>query len=219
MEPISFVAASAEEAVAQIRARLGPEAVVLNVRPLPAQGLARLWQKPMIEVLAYCPESPPAPAAPLSEALAEFRQRLGQIEQHVKSPAGKNGGRPGRPAGIRRSHCPFGLRGLAHRRGAAKDRPAAASCPARSGRSAAAAWRDSARLARGGNRAGARLSGGRLAALPAVPGAFGACGDRAGGVGQNDVPLQMAYPGGVGGRAVWRGCGVWTAPQPTWRNR
>ena len=51
MQPTSFIAASAEEAVAQIRAKLGPEAVVLNVRPLPANGLARLWQKPMIEVL------------------------------------------------------------------------------------------------------------------------------------------------------------------------
>jgi flagellar biosynthesis protein FlhF len=89
MEPIAFVAASAEEAVAQIRARLGPEAVVLNVRPLPAQGLARLWQKPMIEVLAYRPESAAAPTAPLSDALAEFRQRLDQIEQHVNAPAGR----------------------------------------------------------------------------------------------------------------------------------
>ena len=89
MEPIAFVAASVEEAVAQIRARLGPEAVVLHVRPLPAQGLARLWQRPMIEVLAHRPETAVAPTAPLSQALAEFRQRLDQIEQHVKSPAGK----------------------------------------------------------------------------------------------------------------------------------
>jgi len=91
MEPVAFVAASAEEAVAQIRARLGPEAVVLNVRPLPAQGLARLWQKPMIEVLAYRPETPPAPpvAPPLADALEEFRQRLNEIEQHVKTPAPK----------------------------------------------------------------------------------------------------------------------------------
>jgi len=97
MEPIAFVAASAEEAVAQIRARLGPEAVVLNVRPLPAHGLARLWQKPMIEVLAYRPEPAPAPAAPVSQALAEFRQRLDQIEQHVKSPAGKTEAGPAAP--------------------------------------------------------------------------------------------------------------------------
>jgi flagellar biosynthesis protein FlhF len=94
MEPVAFVAASAEEAVAQIRARLGPEAVVLNVRPLPAHGLARLWQKPMIEVLAYRPESAPPSAPPISQALAEFRQRLDQIEQHVKSPAAKTEAAP-----------------------------------------------------------------------------------------------------------------------------
>src|SRR5580704_7646040 len=89
MQPISFTAETAEEAVAQIRARLGPEAVVLNVRPLPANGLARLWQKPMIEVLAYRPETPAPEAAPLSQTLAEFRQRLDQIELQVKTPAGK----------------------------------------------------------------------------------------------------------------------------------
>lgn len=89
MEPIAFVAASAEEAVAQIRARLGPEAVVLHVRPLPANGLARLWQKPMIEVLAHRPQTPPGEAAPVSQALEEFRQRLDQIEQQVKTPPGK----------------------------------------------------------------------------------------------------------------------------------
>src|SRR5580698_10043470 len=87
MQPESFIAASAEEAVAQIRAKLGPEAVVLNVRPLPPNGLARLWQKPMIEVLAYLPETPaPAPSptsAPVTEALAEFRQQLDEIRQQV----------------------------------------------------------------------------------------------------------------------------------------
>ena len=86
-QPIPFIAASPEEAVAQIRARLGPDAVVLNVRPLKAPGLARLWQKPMIEVVACRPE-PPAPAAPppppLTEALAEVRQELEEIKQQVE---------------------------------------------------------------------------------------------------------------------------------------
>ncbi len=85
MQPTSFIAASAEEAVAQIRAKLGPEAVVLNVRPLPANGLARLWQKPMIEVLACRQEAPATPEAPLSEALAEFRQQLHEIRQQVEN--------------------------------------------------------------------------------------------------------------------------------------
>ena len=87
MQPIPFTAASAEEALTQIRARLGPEAVVLNVRRLPMNGLARLWQKPSIEVLAYKPEAPaPEPdIAPISEALAEFRQQLLDIKQQVES--------------------------------------------------------------------------------------------------------------------------------------
>jgi flagellar biosynthesis protein FlhF len=86
IQPIPFIAASAEEAVAQIRARLGSDAVVLNVRPLKPPGLARFWQKPMIEVVAYRPEppAPPAPApAPVNEALAEFRQELEEFRQQV----------------------------------------------------------------------------------------------------------------------------------------
>ncbi len=82
MQPVPFIAASAEEAVAQIREKLGPDAVVLNVRPLPANGLARLWQKPMIEVLAHRPEPAPA-AAPVPDALAEFRQQLEEIKHQV----------------------------------------------------------------------------------------------------------------------------------------
>src|SRR5580698_10324695 len=87
MQPVPFTAASAEEALTQIRAKLGPEAVVLNVRRVPSNGLARLWQKPMIEVLAYKPQAP-APeteTAPISEALAEFRQQLQEIKQQVEN--------------------------------------------------------------------------------------------------------------------------------------
>jgi flagellar biosynthesis protein FlhF len=94
MQPIPFTAASAEEAVAQIRAKLGPEAVVLNVRPLPANGLARLWQKPMIEVLAYRPETPVVETTPVVEALAEFRQQLHDIKQQVENHSSKTESEP-----------------------------------------------------------------------------------------------------------------------------
>ncbi|HET7624109.1 MAG TPA: hypothetical protein VFM25_02500 [Verrucomicrobiae bacterium] len=87
MSPVPFIASSAEEAVSQIRARLGPEAVVLNVRPLPANGLARLWQKPLIEVLAYLPESKKNDTQPIAEALLEFQEQLNEIKQHVKNSA------------------------------------------------------------------------------------------------------------------------------------
>ncbi|HZM03964.1 MAG TPA: hypothetical protein VFC44_13210 [Candidatus Saccharimonadales bacterium] len=88
MQPVPFLAASAEEAVALIRARLGPEAIVLNVRRLPANGLARLWQKPMIEVLASLPETEPEAepeSTALSETLAEFRQQLEEIKFQVEN--------------------------------------------------------------------------------------------------------------------------------------
>jgi flagellar biosynthesis protein FlhF len=52
---IPFIANSAQDAVAQIRAQLGPQAVVVHVRPLPPKGLARLWARPRFEVLAHRP--------------------------------------------------------------------------------------------------------------------------------------------------------------------
>ena len=54
MEIIPFVARTAAEAFARIQSQMGPDAVVLNVRQLPVTGIARLWKKPHIEVLA-CP--------------------------------------------------------------------------------------------------------------------------------------------------------------------
>jgi len=62
MNLIPFTASSAVEAVQQIRERLGPEAVVVHVRPLPAEGWARLWRGPKFEVLAYRPERQPGKA-------------------------------------------------------------------------------------------------------------------------------------------------------------
>jgi flagellar biosynthesis protein FlhF len=78
---IPFVAESAEDAVAQIRQKLGPEAVVVNVRQLPAEGITRLWKAPRIEVLAYRPD-PQAPPAfdPLHELKQELQALRSQLE-------------------------------------------------------------------------------------------------------------------------------------------
>ena len=82
------------QAVAQIRARLGPDAVVLNVRPLPANGLARLWQKPMIEVLAHVPDAATISAVPATDTMADFHQHLDDVKHqsvtrhHAEHPAG-----------------------------------------------------------------------------------------------------------------------------------
>lgn len=62
MNLVPFIADSAAEALEQIHAQLGPEAVVVSVRRRPAQGLARLWSAGSgIEVLALAPQQQPAP--------------------------------------------------------------------------------------------------------------------------------------------------------------
>jgi flagellar biosynthesis protein FlhF len=72
----SFIAESAADAVAQIRAQLGPNAMVLNVRPLAPDGLSRLWKKRRIEVLACLPESVLPNAQSEEDLLPLLRQPL-----------------------------------------------------------------------------------------------------------------------------------------------
>ncbi len=80
----SFVARDIAGAVDEIRAKLGPEAVILNIRRLPARGLLKLWQHPKIEVLACLPEATdeaPAEAAPQAPApVSEFEAQLAKSE-------------------------------------------------------------------------------------------------------------------------------------------
>jgi len=62
MNLICFVADSATTALAEIHERLGPDAVIVAVRQLPAPGLARLWNKKgRIEVTAGVPDKTSAP--------------------------------------------------------------------------------------------------------------------------------------------------------------
>src|SRR3954463_7745514 len=57
MKVLQFIAPNAPSALAQIQEQLGPDAVVLSVRPAPSQGLSRLLSKKgPIEVLAGVPE-------------------------------------------------------------------------------------------------------------------------------------------------------------------
>jgi len=67
----TFIAESAVDAVTQIRHKLGPAAVVVNVRQLPG----RLWRKPQIEVQAQLPE--PAEVAPPVEVAEPVVERRG----------------------------------------------------------------------------------------------------------------------------------------------
>lgn len=64
MNVLRFQARSSAEAIRQIRAQLGAEAIVLSVTPLPAKGLSRLWRRPGLEVLAGLPDAPEPEANP-----------------------------------------------------------------------------------------------------------------------------------------------------------
>jgi flagellar biosynthesis protein FlhF len=77
----TFVAASPAEAVSQVRKQLGPEAIVLNVRKVPGEGLARLWRKPRIELVACAPVARQELAA---QGLDELRQELAAIRQYIR---------------------------------------------------------------------------------------------------------------------------------------
>ncbi|HUS36638.1 MAG TPA: hypothetical protein VM680_14905 [Verrucomicrobiae bacterium] len=82
MKIYTFIADSAPEAVTQIRAQLGPEAVVLNVRKIEANGIGKLWKKPQIEVLAHLPEAPEPAADPL-QALTDLRREISELKQQM----------------------------------------------------------------------------------------------------------------------------------------
>src|SRR6266542_1844471 len=83
VQVIPFVAESAADAVAQIRAKLGPDAVVVNVRQLPADGLAKLWRTPRIEVLAYQPDTKAVASGSSPDPLAELKQELQAIREQL----------------------------------------------------------------------------------------------------------------------------------------
>jgi flagellar biosynthesis protein FlhF len=59
MKFVSIVADDAQSAIARVERELGPEAVVVSVRKLPAQGLSRLWKNHgSFEVMAALPDEP-----------------------------------------------------------------------------------------------------------------------------------------------------------------
>src|SRR5207244_3848589 len=92
-----------------IRAKLGPDAVVVNVRPLPADGLAKLWKSPRIEVLAYKPDASSSSASgsvreEAPDPLRELKQELQAIREQLGSAASMEGGTLATAAGRTASH-------------------------------------------------------------------------------------------------------------------
>jgi len=132
-----------------------------------------------------------------------IRQRPGP-NRTARQCRPENGGRSGRSAGNSRRPFPIGLRRRRIRRGAAKDGCCRFHAQRVLDRRACSTRAAAASLAEE-IRAGARHS-----VAPAgranLPRSIGACGDRAGGIGPNDVPLQMAHPAGICGKGAWPRC-------------
>ena len=59
---------------------------MLNVRRLPAEGLARLWQKPRIEVLAHVPEKSVLPTTPLAPFAAVDELQISALAELLEAP-------------------------------------------------------------------------------------------------------------------------------------
>jgi flagellar biosynthesis protein FlhF len=57
MNVVHFLARDAADAIGQVRSRLGPQAVVVILRQLPASRLSRFWRKTLLEAHAALPES------------------------------------------------------------------------------------------------------------------------------------------------------------------
>jgi flagellar biosynthesis protein FlhF len=86
-----FIADNAAAALAQIHAQLGPEAVVLSVRPIAPRGVAKLWQKRVqIEVMAGVPDKTSAPRTEAFSLPQNFHESAGDIvsnDDHWRSVA------------------------------------------------------------------------------------------------------------------------------------
>ncbi|HUI06952.1 MAG TPA: hypothetical protein VL486_08080 [Verrucomicrobiae bacterium] len=78
----TFIAKSAVDAVQQIRAKLGQDAVVVNLRQLPS----RWFEKPKIEVQARVPEPVAATATLLDTTDEPVARPLPRVEPATKSP-------------------------------------------------------------------------------------------------------------------------------------
>src|SRR5580692_7094053 len=80
MQPEQFIASSAADAAQQIRAKLGPDAVVVNIRQVPG----RWFQQSRIEVLAHAAE----PSNPVAGKLLDTTDEvISPVQQPVVSDA------------------------------------------------------------------------------------------------------------------------------------
>ena len=89
-----FVATTHFEAVQQVQAEIGLDAIVVNTRTIPAKGLARLWKKPQVELLVKpratkepTKQPTPPPAPPKKNELLSI---YGTSPSHPTPPTAEN---------------------------------------------------------------------------------------------------------------------------------
>ncbi len=81
MNAVKIIASSTQEALEKVQAQVGPDAVILNVRKLPADGMKKLWAKPQVEVLATTPEPEPSE----QESLQQLTVKVQQLEDELQA--------------------------------------------------------------------------------------------------------------------------------------
>jgi flagellar biosynthesis protein FlhF len=88
MKLSAFIAENANDAVRLVQENMGPEAVIVSVRKLPANGLARFLHRPgQIEVTACVPEKPRHSVPPGVDAYVPFGETGGsQPEEELPPP-------------------------------------------------------------------------------------------------------------------------------------
>ena len=86
MNTVKIIADTAQEALEKVQAKVGPDAVILNVRKLPADGVKRLWAQAKVEVLAGAPDSTKSQ----KEALRLLADKVQQLESELHDRENKN---------------------------------------------------------------------------------------------------------------------------------
>ncbi len=93
MNVVKIIADTPQEALEQIHAELGPEAVVLNVRQVSAEGMKKLWSGTRVEVMAAAPKPEPDAKATIKRLNAKIAD-LGQQILHPPRPKPKPESKP-----------------------------------------------------------------------------------------------------------------------------
>lgn len=76
---LTIVAESAQQALLEVHRQLGPDAIIVHLRKIPAAGLGALFRKPQIEVTATVPTT----AASGSEKVTQLNQRVQELERQL----------------------------------------------------------------------------------------------------------------------------------------